>query len=291
MVMSTQGIIEDTQGPELSPFGLLGPATKVIEDNTERWIGGFTYPTLDGGASISLAPISGGTASATNVITPDAGDTQAYSFYYPFDIKETLSVSTFGTTPEEIYANAEMILDAVVQKSVEIELWTGTVAKGLTSKNLNRYFGGIAGTDYIDVTPTPGTAVRPNLGAALLEQALGGSTIGSRGIIHAPRAAASLIDFSHQKDDTLQTRIGTPIIAGTGYSLTNPDGTPTAPGKAWMYATGPVTVRLGQLHVLPGAVSEAVDTRINTITYYIDRPAAVTWSTDDLFAVLVDLYL
>jgi hypothetical protein len=287
-------LVEDTASPEGHDYGILSPATTVIFDNDERWLSGLTYPTIDAGASVTLAPITGKSddLSGTEVISPDP-EKPPYRFYYPFDIKASMKASTMGSSPEEIYNNAEAVINTVTQKAVEIELWKGVIARTLTASdaNGNRYFGATAGTDYTDVTPSGNAGgVKPRYAQALLEQALGDATIGSKGVLHTPRLLASILKVK-DSDGVLKTNLGTPVVAGAGYSLTGPDGQPAAAGKAWMFATGPMTVRLGPVAVVPGEVSQAVDTRINTITYYIDRAAAITWSTSNLYAVLVDLTL
>jgi hypothetical protein len=286
-------LVVDTAGPEAHDYGILSSATTVIEDNDERWLSGLTYPTIDAGASVTLAPIGGNSSdlNGSEVISPD-GTKPPYRFYYPFDIKASMKASTMGSTPEEIYANAEAVINTVTQKAVEIEFWKGVIARTLQATDSgNRFLGSAAGTDFIDVTPAGSTGgVKPRYAQALLEQALGDATIGSKGVFHTPRAIASVLKVK-DSNGVLKTNLGTPVVAGAGYSMTGPDGQPAAAGKAWMYATGPLTVRLGPIAVLPGETSQAVDTRINTITYYIDRAAAVTWSTSNLYAVLVDLSL
>lgn len=294
-IIGSNTLVVDTANPEPSDYGILSPATTLIKDNDDRWIGGFTYPTIDAGASVILAPISGESSdlSGTEVISPD-GTPLSYRFYYPFDIKASMFASTMGSTPEEIYDNAESVLDTVTQKAIEMEFWRGTIARTLTATGAsdgNRYMGSAAGTDFIDVTPAGSPdGIKPRYAQALLEQALGDATIGSKGVLHAPRSVASALKVKGS-NGVLQTNLGTPVIAGAGYSLTTPDGQPAAAGKAWMFATGPLTVRIGNISVIPGEVSQAVDTRVNTIKYFIDRPAAITWSTSKLFAVQVDLSL
>jgi hypothetical protein len=287
-------LVEDTASPEGHDYGILSPATTVIVDNDERWIGGLTYPTIDAGASVTLAPINGESTdlAGTEVISPDASK-PPYRYYYPFDIKASMQASTMGSTPEEIYNNAEAVINTVTQKAIEIELWRGVIARTLEASDAagTRYFGSAASTDFVDVTPSGSAGgVKPRYAQALLEQALGDATIGSKGVFHTPRVIASILKVK-DSNGVLKTNLGTPVIAGAGYSLTGPDGQPAAAGKAWMFATGPLTVRLGPVSVIPGEVSQAVDTRVNTITYYIDRAAAVTWSTSNLFGVLVDLTL
>lgn len=285
MVRPTNTLIETT-GPEASPFGILSPATTVIERHDEYWLSGFVYEIGDARVKVDNAIILGAnTPAEVTGITPNTGDT--HGLYFPFDIQAEIEHSTFGTTPDELEESAKKALDAVSQKAIEVEFWGGGIAKLLTEPNKNRY---LASTGSIDVTPTPGTAVKPRYGQALLEGALGGATLGSVGTIHAPRAVASILKLEEDKN-TLFTNIGNTVVAGTGYSKVGPTGVVAGANQYWMYATGPVTVILGDMNVTPGEVYQAVDTRVNTIKYYVDRPAAVTWSTTNVYAVLIDLTL
>lgn len=285
MVRPTNTLIETT-GPEASPFGILSPATTVIERHDEFWLSGYVYKIGDARVQVDNAVILGADlpAEVTSVV-PNTGDT--YGLYFPFDIQAEVEHSTFGETPDEVEKTAKAALDVVTQKAIEVEFWGGGAAKLITKPNKNRY---LANAASIDVTPTPGTAVKPRYGQTLLEGALGDATIGSVGTIHAPRAVAGILKLEEDKN-TLFTKLGNTVVAGTGYSKTGPSGAVAGPNQYWMYATGPVTVILGDMNIVPGEVSQAIDTRVNTIKYYVDRPAAVTWSTTNVYAVLVDLSL
>jgi hypothetical protein len=285
MVRPTNTLIETT-GPEASPFGILSPATTVIERHDDYWLAGFDYEIGDARVKVDNAVIMGATTPAEIVsIVPNTGET--FGKYFPFDIEAEVEHSTFGVTPDEIEESAKKALDIVSQKAIETEFWGGGIAKLLTETNDNRY---LASTSTIDVTPTPGTAVKPRYGQALLEGALGNATIGSVGTIHAPRAVAGILKLEEDKN-ALFTKLGNTVVAGTGYSKLGPSGIAAGTNQYWLYATGPVTVILGDMNVTPGEVSQAVDTRVNTIKYYVDRPAAVTWSTTNVYAVLIDLSL
>jgi hypothetical protein len=285
MVRPTNTLIETT-GPEASPFGILSPATTVVERHDDYWLSGFVYEIGDARVQVDNAVILGAdTPAEVTSVVPNTGDT--YGLYFPFDIEAEVEHSTFGVTPEEIEASAQKALDVVTQKAIEVEFWGGGVASLLTKENNNRY---LASTQAIDVTPVPGTAVKPRYGQALLEGALGDATLGSRGTIHAPRAAASILKLE-EDNATLFTKLGNTVVAGTGYSKLGPTGVAAPAGKYWMYATGPVTVILGDMNITPDEKSQAINTRVNTIKYYVDRPAAVTWSTSNVYAVLIDLTL
>jgi hypothetical protein len=123
-----------------------------------------------------------------------------------------------------------------------------------------------------------------------LEEALGNASVGAAGVIHTPRVVGSALNLD-KDGGKLVTPLGNSVVSGVGYSKKGPDGTNAGAGKAWMYATGPVSVRLGPTIVVPGNLNQAINTSINEIQYFVDGSAAVTWSTTDAYAVLVDLTL
>lgn len=283
----SQTTIVPTAGLEVAPFGILSPATTVYDESDSFWTSGFTYEAMDSGVVVVNASINGGNRADQVTVIDNTGSAEHWKTYYPFDIQASVKVSTMGTSPEAIQVGAQRALDIVTQKAVEVEFWNGEVAQSLTSSNDNRY---LASSATEDVTPTPGTAVKVRYGLALLEQAIADSSVGHQGVIHTSRDAAVALRLKAD-GKTLRTNVGTPVVAGVGYSKKGPDGTEAAAGTAWMYATGPVSVRLGPTFVTPGKLNQAVDSRTNTIEYFVDRPAAVTWATTGAYAVLVDLTL
>lgn len=277
-----------TAQPQASLYGILSPAVTLVTEDSLDWLTGFNYETTDGDVEVSIEALSDADSAANHVIVSPTPDSPSIRTYIPFDIRASVKLSTFGVKPEDVQASTEHALETVTQKAIETEFWTGRFASALTTDNDNRY---LSHADAVDVTPTPGTAVKVRYGQALLEQALGNATIGSTGVIHAPLLIASVLQASDQ-DGALTTNLGTKVVAGAGYSNTGPDGAVAPTGTAWVYATGPVTVRLGPVPtVTPEKLGQAVNIGNNTIQFYVDRPAAVTWSTTPLYAVLVDLAL
>jgi len=275
-----------TEQPQPTPYGILSPAVTVITEESNDWLAGFQYETVDSAVTVSIDPINGAEFSASyNLVEADAKE-PVLREYQPFAVKAYIKASTMGTSVEDLQKTADQALDTVLQKSIEKEFWTGRLSKQLEADN--RYLSHEAAED---VTPTPGTPIKVRYGQALLEQALGNGTIGSTGVIHAPLLVASVLDAS-DKDGALTTGLGTKVVAGAGYSNTGPNGEVAPTNAAWMYATGPVTVRVGATNeTISEKLSEAVITGRNTVEFYVDRPAAVTWSTTPLYAVLVDLTL
>lgn len=148
---------------------------------------------------------------------------------------------------------------------VERAFWTGDLGN---TPNLS---------DATDITPSPGTAVDPVLAIALLENWLA-ANYGSVGLIHMTRGmavAAIAAKAVETKGSTgLQTRVGTPVVAGFGYPGTSPSDVVPDPDESWIYASPP----------LFGYRSE-VFTSSNRSGDLLDR------AQNDLFAVAERTYL
>jgi len=276
-----------TAGLEVASYGILSPATTVYDHNDDFWTSGITYENQDAGLVVTNGSIFGAAPVETVTVIDNSASKEHFKTYYPFDVKASVKVSTMGTNPAEIEASAKNALDIVMQKSIEIEFWNGDVAKLLDSDNDNRY---LASAQSVDVTPTPGTAVKIRYGLGLLEEALGNASLGSKGVIHVPRVVGSALRLD-KDGNKLVTHLGNSVVSGVGYSKKGPTGAVAGAGKAWLYATGPVSVRIGPTVVTPGKLNQAINTLINDIEYFVDGSAAVTWSTTDSYAVLVDLTL
>lgn len=276
-----------TAGLEVAPFGILSPATTTYDHSDSFWTSGITYEAMDAGLTVANGSIFGANPTETVTVIDNTASKEHFKTYYPFDVKASVKVSTMGTNPSEIEASAKNALDIVMQKAIEIEFWNGDIAKLLTSDNDNRY---LASAQSKDITPTAGTGVKIRYGLALLEEALGNESLGAKGVIHTPRVVGSALRLDHE-GEKLVTPLGNSVVSGVGYSRKGPTGVDAGAGKAWMYATGPISVRIGPTVVTPEKLNQAVDTRINNIEFFVDGTAAVTWATTDSYAVLVDLTL
>lgn len=285
--MATLGdIVTDNAAPEPALYGLLSSAVTVVNDDSVHWQNSFHYETLDCAAEVRVQSI----CSASQVVTSsDAGDDTLHRQYFPFEVQADFRCSTMSRTPQELQDLAEQAIIACAQKAVEKEFWDGDLAQVAQEDDAefpNRY---LASDSATNVTPAGSTTngVKSKYGLALLEQAIADCGCGIKGTIHATRAVASALGVKG-KNDRLETSLGNMLVAGTGYSGRGPDGQAAPAGMAWMYATGPVTVRLGAVNVFAQG-SEIVDRKSNTIVATASRPAAVTWNSCCHYAVLVDL--
>jgi hypothetical protein len=100
------------------------------------------------------------------------------------------------------------------------------------------------------------------------------------------------------ESDIIKTSNGNFVIAGHGYSKKYYSGfSPTGPAMGpwngtdhdagvWMYATGPIAVRIGKAVVYPETPAGAY-TNTNESILYAEAPVAVVWDGPHVFAVRV----
>lgn len=154
--------------------------------------------------------------------------------------------------PDELRTKAESWLTLGEEAAVERGFWTG--APLVDEPDALRLNAGVldpvlnpGGVDVL----APG-AVSEKLALGLLEEALGDRLLG-RGVIHCPRVAFPyLADRSAPDGVRMQTKLGTDIAVGSGYTGSAPDGTAHAAGEAWLYGTGPVKVTRGERFMVGG---------------------------------------
>lgn len=262
-----------------APYGLLSPAATVIVDSDPHWQAGFEHRSSDFVQVHNIA-----IEDQTIEVTVADGEGDFSKEYVPFSVRVSFTASTFGNKPEEVREAVQMYIEAATQKAIEREFWTGGIAKQL-DESPNRY---LASEDAVILNPASGTPVKTKYGLALLEQALGDNGIGEAGTIHATRGVASALGIKGNKG-VIETPIGNTLVAGTGYTGTSPTGEAPTGDQAWMYATGPVVVRLGASDIHESSLTSAVSINNNTIKYSGYRTGAVTWLNESHFAVLVDL--
>lgn len=296
--MATQGFFPATE-PVASPVGLLNSdGVEVIRHSADAdgWsFGPQDVELLAGGFSITLTDYCSGDPDA---LVQEASDV-CKATTYPFGVVVSYPVlrGGAGLSDEELKRRVMHAADALTQKAVEHELWTGDLA--LSANHLDASYLTMYGS--VEVSPGgAGTAADHALSS--LEWALGQCSAGS-GVIHMTRDVASRLTYFLIKDgDKLSTVLGTPVVVGSGY-VSGTAGQPAgsaplaaepypaipaigaAPTTSWMYATGPVKVHLGPVQY----IGERRDTTTNEIVVMAARPAAVYWDSSCHFAAEVNL--
>lgn len=283
---------------EAAPYGILSPASVVIQAGDGAWEQKLEYTDYSCNTNTSIEGIC--IPGITEPVTAVAGSGDAgYMFEYrPFSIETEFFCSTFSMSPDEVQERAENALLACRQKAIEVEFSSGLLSKQITEVDetiVNPHLtDGLAN----DVTPTPGTAVDPRTGLALLEQSIADCGCGTRGTIHGQPLATSFLSkyLKHNKENSedsyLETRLGNYVISGSGYSGQSPTGEDATGTQAYLYATGRTAVILGDVNVYPSDTNrkyEAIDISNNTVRYAVSQTAAVVSSGCCKSAVLVDI--
>lgn len=279
--------------PELTPAscGLLSVArveTHSGREYDERWIRGFDYE-FDTLPTVRL--LTTNDEAVSNGTLYDGTRSDRYNTYIPFFIEVEDFRSTFDLPGEDRFKRVKKQLDAATQKAVEVELWDGRAALGDGNANL---FLSKAST----ATEAASGAYAPHIALMYLEEAIADSPTGEQAMIHMTRDVASYLGSyilhkeSEETGPHLITRLGTPVVIGSGYSGNGPIGATGATASAtnkWMYATSYVDVHLGKIEVVDDKLSQGVDATINDMRIKAYRPAAVTFDPSIHYTVRVTL--
>ena len=280
--MSTTGVgpllAIDGPAPLAPPHSLVNTPGIVLDRDIGRWMNGvniFGYP--DDTPSL-WAPCSDGTFQ----IKAEGGD-MLIARFDPFAVYTPITCSAMGIgSAREFAGRAEIALEATLSYGVEEGL-----AKGIPGQvvDVNPYFGDE------NLTALGGGAVAPAVGLSYLENAIGAT--GRQGVVHLTPAVASavanLLCFHEAEDGEYHpyTASGNRVVIGDGYIGTDPDDeTGPAAGQDWVFATGPVEVRIGPL--VFNDLAETLERSTNDVTFRAERHVLATWDTALQAGVLVD---
>ncbi len=289
MAFPKNGVIA---APKIEPsmFGLLAVAKPNTSNDENKWVRGFSQEWET--EVYHVANYDDTDTTSEDIVA--AGAVNYFDEIKPFFIEVEEVRSTLGFLGLDRIARIKRQLEGVSQKALEAELWDGAIRKGETHDNK-------ALTASTATVLASGAALSAKRALALLEYTIGtASDGGEQGVIHMTRDAAAILSsnsnmlFHDKGREHLQTMGGTPVILGSGYSGTGPDGDGGATASAtnkWMYATGAVRVFLGDIDVVNDNLAQAYDVsgNQNDMRLKAIRPAAVYFDTSIHLAVRVDL--
>jgi hypothetical protein len=273
-----------------SAFGLLAVIKPENSADEDHWVRGFSQEWET--ELYSATNYDDTDSTSENVVT--AGVPTYFTEIKPWFIEAEELRSGLGFLGLDRLERIKRQLEGVTQHAMEVELWDGAIRKGESHDNL-------ALSDAAATILNSGTALSPRRALALLEHEIGQvSDGGEQGFIHMTRDVAALLAsnsnmlFHESGKEHLQTLGGTPVIVGSGYSGTGPDGatgaTATATNK-WIYATGTVRTYVGNVDVVNDNLAQAYDVsgNQNDMRLKAVRPAAAYFDTSIHLAVRVDL--
>jgi hypothetical protein len=155
----------------------------------------------------------------------------------PFSVYVLRECRTVGEM-QRAQDRAMQVLNLNEEAAVEQELWTRL---SVPATNI-----------------TPGTAPSPEVGLAMLEEAIAANYAG-RPIIHASVNLASYLTTkgaAERHGTHLETGIGSPLVSGRGYPRSGPGGAPAA-GTEWLIASGGIFIERGNAFVSGPHVQES----------------------------------
>ena len=272
-----------------APGGLLSVADVTEHSELGAWANGmYGWDTEACPVRLTLADFC---TNAAEGIIAEAVSGPLNS--WPFGIVTVYECLTPGIKPDERREIAVRQNKAATQKGLEAELWGGKIAQAADRLDVPY----LTNDQAVKVSAA---AVSVEVGIAKLEQGLADCGLGLEGVIHLTRQAAQIAGsvgaIRMDSDGVLRTRLGTPVVAGTGY---DPDATPKAPAKApvpapkalgprpdnqWGFGTGPVVVHLGPAEF----IGEHLDIKTNVLQTVAGRTAAVYWDSCCVVAVEMD---
>lgn len=279
---------------EAAPCGLFSVADVVshtARDYDNRWVRGLSFEydsqmTLRLLTNTGVMPADGELSDSTGL--PD------YLDYEPFFIEVEKQRSGMGLINKDEFAVALRQLEAATQKAVEAELWRGLTAQEAANDNLYLADATKAGDTVIAASSA---GVTPDKALALLEQSIANSPYGGGGVIHLTRDVASALGsrLLYKKDSGeshATTRLGTPVVIGSGYDGSGPgtgaDYTPSATNK-WAYVSGPVVVHLGKPEVENEGLNQGFNPATNDMLIKASRAAAVFFDPSLHYAARITL--
>lgn len=259
-----------------APCGVLSVArvmTHTASQYDERWVRGFSHE-FDSLPTVSLLRENGASAQG---FTNETG-LGRFLEYKPFFLEVESFESTLGLPGEDRFARVKKQLEAATQRLLEYELWDGDVT--VADDNDNLFL-----TKSSRATVVVSGAHSADKALFHLEQSLGSSPIGAKGVIHMTRDVASIlgsrlvyVSTDEGKSGRAMTRLGTDVIVGSGYSGNGPIGSENAGESAtnrWMFATGSVDVHLGKIEIINDNLGQGVDASINDMRIKAIRPVGI----------------
>jgi hypothetical protein len=213
------------------------------------------------------------------------GDSIEYNRPVAYRVEDTCSTRSGGPDRDRLTRKASAIASFVVAR----ELWTGALSDLDKYAVIDPATGSWTDDTYANgrlasATADELTAESDILGAlAELEQATREATAGQQVFLHVPiRLANRVAQNLRRIGNELRTATDAIVVADAGYPGTGPAGI----GTTWMYGTGPVVVRLGEIDVIDTPAS-TVDRRANSQTFWASRLFAATFDPCAHFAIQV----
>jgi hypothetical protein len=267
--------------PASAPRSGLVRSAITPNNDDDRWMNGVVWRSERCPSATTYDPCSD---TIPAEVGPGPG---GLNYYLPVALRTTDECSTRSSDLSDLPGRARRTLEGVTSYWTARELWTGerSAANPYDTPEdggpvSNRRLAQVAG-----VTVVAGVH-QPKHGLGALEEAARGED-GSQGMdvwIHVPLELLPLLEGAIVREgDMWFTQSGARVVFDAGYPGTAPDGTETA-GQRFIYATGPVTVRLGPINA-----SEIVRRENNRVEVVAERMIAAYFDSCVHFGLAVSV--
>src|SRR3990172_7588397 len=258
--------------PVAPPYSLLSVPDVLVEDGN-RWMNGVNVYGYPEDVPSTWEPCSTGTFRVKG-----EGEGFPTPRFDPIAVYVAINCTAMGIGEWEEFRNrAAVVLDATQSFGIEEALSQGVIG------STNPFFG-----DGNLVALAGGAAVTPEIGLRYLEDAIGAT--GRMGKIHATPSVVAAWEFEAlETGEVLRTPNGTPVVSVGGYIRSEPvsEASPAA-GQSWVFATGPVEVRLSEIDFGGDDLMSNLDQSINDVVVRAEKYALAIWDTALQVGVLID---
>jgi hypothetical protein len=247
--------------------GLLGVAEVTNHSrraNDEQWIRGYSidntsYP------QVRIVGEDGAVDGVVSNTTAPADFLDGETFFVEVEIRS----SGMGLVSEDLPAEILTQINAATQKAAEFEIWQGTNYSSTDALYFRK-------TTDISADIVTSGAMSPTAALSRLEQSIASSPTGGQGVIHVTRDVASVLGSRLVwKDGKVMTRLGTPVVVGSGYTGDGPGLDDASDTNKWMFATGGIEVHLGVPELMNTRPQDGFDPRTNDIIVRVHRPVSI----------------
>lgn len=263
--------------PVAPAHSLLAAAT-IVPSDARHGVGGAIWPYPPG------LPEAWDPCSAGTFRTKKEGQGWELPEFQSFEVYLPITCSSI-TAHSPGFADRVLLAFAATESfAVASEL-----ARGVASGGMNPFL--LDGNLNI---LNAGTAVNPDYGLGLLEDAIGATGRGGM-ILTTPAAGAALngtggFGLETRSGALVTTANATPVALDGGFIGASPSLHPVLnTGEAWAFATGPVQIRRADNIDIVADLRSSLDRADNTVTFRAERSYLVTWDTQLQAGVLIDL--
>lgn len=289
-----------TVAPQVIPpaISLVRSARQPRDDTNGEWVNGFSFlpePNTPGWTDDMCLQIVTSDITATSGQNPQNIPNIPAPNWYPPVHRAWDRCAPYGYEVHDYQARAVQAITNALPKRIEYEFWSGTRAQGSSYPNI--YLAHPRCNVLVNGSP-----VSMKRAFYELEQAIADCGSGGQGMIHCRREAMPQLPNVRRDGNLMKTGVDTIVVPGVGYPNIGPAGqanaNPTA-GLTWLYATGPVDVRIdNKVLVYPDPsdypskqafITAAMDRTVNDVIVRGEQIAVAAWDGQCHFAVLATL--